>query len=124
MAVQEGKHTAKITNYTITKNKNGNPQLEVTFLVQDQGTIRWTGYFSELARPALFRALANMGFSGSGGDIARLAQGTETGLLDTKRDLEIVCEDEVYRKISLNIATGIARLFPSFSLPSKRNKYV
>lgn len=93
-----GYYQAKILNYGITKTKAGDPSpaiiFEVTLVDGSKHRVPWKGSLKDgPARNISLKALAVCGFSNVGA-FSYLANGLESGLLDTNKEVQITVEHE------------------------------
>lgn len=97
--ITAGIFEARISNYGITVTKEGHPQVAILFDYNDHdGTpheVTWFGTLKEgKGQEFTLKSLLYCGFSGS--DPADLADGANTGLLDTMTPVKITIEEQEY----------------------------
>ena len=90
--IEPGTYKAKLIDYGITESSNGKPTVVLKFINENGDEISHWMYLTEKAQPYTAKTLMVFGYNGE--DLTQLAAGTEGGLLDTTKEVEIVMENE------------------------------
>lgn len=89
--IKPGYYNGKIVKYGIGKTQSGNPQAMIQFQFQtpdgQSHTLTWYGSFSEKAKKFTIDALLRCGLRVD--NISILANGVESGALDTEKELSL-----------------------------------
>ena len=96
--VRAGTYDARVVDYGVGSNKKGDPQIEVKFAFNADGqerTLTWFGGVTDKSLPHTMKALHIMGFDGSR-MLDELADGVNSGILDTIGQVSIVVEHDTY----------------------------
>jgi hypothetical protein len=98
MNIPDGRHLANVINYGIRDTSSGDPQVSVRFkLIQDGSEITWFGSLKEgKAQEITFDTLQRV-LGMQGDDLNALAGGSGSGILDEKKDVEIVVANEEWQ---------------------------
>ena len=94
--IPAGRHSAKVIDYGLGETKNGDPQVKIRFKLDGDGSeITWFGSLKEgRAREITIDALLVCGMVGD--DLNDLSGGAGSGILNEKKSVSIVVEDEEY----------------------------
>jgi hypothetical protein len=98
--IQPGTYEARVSDYGIGTVKDGAPQVMVLLNYKDQDgdshDVTWFGSLKEgKAQEITLKALLTMGFAGD--DVAALADGIHSNLLDAVTPVSIVIEEHEYQ---------------------------
>lgn len=92
--LEAGNHLGKIFDYCMQATKDFEPRLVIQFELESGHYVLWGGTFkNEKAREIAFRTLKTLNFHGR---IEDLANGKESGCLDTDKQVQLVVEFEEY----------------------------
>lgn len=95
MSIQPGTYTAKIVDYGVKLTEKGQPNVTVKFSFNETNTLIWSGgFYNERATEITLKALGVCGLATT--DIAQLADGPASGMLDTDKEVEIAIDHEEY----------------------------
>lgn len=91
-----GTYRAKVSDYALTENDNGQLTLTIRFAFGNAGLgWAWTGTFgSEKAKERTLKTLMTLGLKSD--DLERLADGPASGMLDLDLEVECVVEQSEY----------------------------
>jgi hypothetical protein len=97
--IQPGTYEARVSDYGIGTTNDGNAQVMVLLAYKDQTgenhEVTWFGTLKEgKGREITLKALLTMGFAGD--DVAALAEGIHSNLLDAVTPVSIVLEEHTY----------------------------
>lgn len=98
--MKTGRHSAKITDYSVSESQAGDPMLQVRFKFKgnDDGSDcewNWYGSFKEgKAREITLKALVVMGFVGD--EFEKLCDGPVSNCLDMNKEVSIETGNEEY----------------------------
>ena len=85
-----GTFKARVIDYQVTVSRGGDPRVIMRFQWGDGNRYNWYGNFStEKSTERSLKALLACGYKGDG-DLSQLADGTESGVLDLNKEVEIV----------------------------------
>ena len=87
--MKDGTYTATIASHHMAETKKGEPQVVISFDIEDAGvleSIKYYGYFSDKARPYTIKNLITCGLVGN----------NPAGDLQIGKKVQIVVESEVY----------------------------
>lgn len=91
--ITEGKHTGKVIDYAMLTTNSGDPYVGIRFDVDEQFHLMWRGgLVHPKSREITIKALKCLGFAGS---IKDLANGPESGCIDTEKVVELDVEHEL-----------------------------
>lgn len=97
--LQQGKYEAKIIDYGVGTAKSGSPQVMILFGIQTQDSfheLTWYGNLSDKAMKYTLEALLACGMQGN--DVAALADGVNSGLLDVDTPVSVTVAHEMSEK--------------------------
>lgn len=95
MDIQPGKYAAKIVDYGVSTTKSGEPTIVIRF-GWDNKSLIWNGSLKDgKAQEITLKTLVRLGLSDDD-KIENLADGIESGLLDTKQEFEIDVQMDTY----------------------------
>jgi len=86
--IAPGKYVAVITDYGVSASKAGDPMITVQFSFDNGKSLFWNGSLKEKAQEITLKALLRMGLRDEE-RLADLADGLDSKLLDTTKQLEI-----------------------------------
>ncbi len=97
MTIENGRYTAKITDYGIGTTQAGKPQIIITLSVADKDgkahDLTWYGSLNEgKAQEITFKTLFACGFWGN--DVDALANGPQSNLLDMTAAVSVTIENQ------------------------------
>lgn len=97
--IKAGRYTASIVNYGITQKEGKDPQVAILFEFEDQDRDRhemtWFGTLKEgKGQEITLKALLACGMTGN--DVAALADGVESNVLDAATPVSIVMAQQTY----------------------------
>jgi len=93
-----GKYAAKLTDYGISMTRAGNPQVVLRLMLENGNEVYHYMSLSEKAQPYTTKTLVVFGYEGQ--DLSGIADGPEGGLLNTKKDVEVVMAEDTYNGVS------------------------